>query len=77
MNAGSWLVLLIVAAIVAAVVVYLVRQRRKGGHVGCDGCGSCGRHEGHADVGHEGACCHAASHMATRLEQDLRQRERH
>ncbi len=41
-NLGTIIVGLVVAGVVAAIIIKLVRDKRKGKHIGCDcGCAGC------------------------------------
>lgn len=40
-NLGTIIVGLVVAGIVAAIIAGLVRDKRKGKHIGCGGCSGC------------------------------------
>lgn len=42
MNAGSILVGLILLAIIISIIVSLIKKKKQGQPVGCDGCGKCG-----------------------------------
>jgi hypothetical protein len=69
MTLGSVIVGLILLAIVVAIIISMVRARRAGKHIGCDGCGSCSQDCSSSSSSSE---CSCADKMVKDMEERLR-----
>lgn len=69
MTAGTVVVGLILLVIVAAIIVSMIRSRRAGKHIRCDGCGGCS-HGCSTSSDPQGCSC--AEQMLKDVEEKLR-----
>ena len=69
MTAGTAVVGLILLVIVTAIIVSMIRSRRAGKHIGCDGCGGCSHGYSTSSDPHG---CSCAEQMLKDVEEKLR-----